>query len=178
MVDKDRVKKLLDKVYRLNYWFCNEMLTEEQHMAEFEDACKKATESGEPVIMISAASGNAQCMKNCMKDTVEVINFLRNKENLEYLEPWQLAGAEAMFRYGYINLQETIRRTSALVVKLDQAVGLSFMLDEAEKDTQTLETRNMPLSPFGVRQMVTTHAEIITTAAIMVTRMRSADLVL
>lgn len=29
MVDKDRVKKLLDKVYRLNYWFCNEMLTEE-----------------------------------------------------------------------------------------------------------------------------------------------------
>ena len=97
MVDKDRVKKLLDKVYRLNYWFCNEMLTEEQHMAEFEDACKKATESGEPVIMISAASGNAQCMKNCMKDTVEVINFLRNKENLEYLEPWQLAGAEAMF---------------------------------------------------------------------------------
>ena len=43
------------------------------------------------------------------------------------------------FQYGYINLQETIRRTSALVVKLDQAVGLSFMLDEAEKDTQALE---------------------------------------
>lgn len=43
------------------------------------------------------------------------------------------------FQYGYINLQETIRRTSALVVKLDQAVGLSFMLDEAEKDTQVLE---------------------------------------
>lgn len=73
------------------------MLTEEQHIAEFEDACKKATESGEPVIMISAAEGNAKCMKSCMKDTVEVINFLRNKENLEYLEPWQLAGAEAMF---------------------------------------------------------------------------------
>lgn len=68
MVDKDRVKKLLDKVYRLNYWFCNEMLIEEQHITEFEDACKKATESGEPVIMISAAEGNAKCMKSCMKD--------------------------------------------------------------------------------------------------------------
>ena len=32
MVDKDRIKKLLDKVYRLNYWFCNEMLIDEQHM--------------------------------------------------------------------------------------------------------------------------------------------------
>lgn len=42
MVDKDRIKKLLDKVYRLNYWFCNEMLIDEQHAAEFEEACKKA----------------------------------------------------------------------------------------------------------------------------------------
>ena len=55
MIDKDRIKKLLDKVYRLNYWFCNEMLIDEQHAAEFEEACKKANESGEPVIMVSAA---------------------------------------------------------------------------------------------------------------------------
>lgn len=61
MVDKDRIKKLLDKVYRLNYWFCNEMLVDEQHAAEFEEACKKANESGEPVIMVSAAEGNAKC---------------------------------------------------------------------------------------------------------------------
>lgn len=97
MANKDRVKQLLDKIYKLNYWFCNEMLTEEQHITEFEEACKKAGESSEPVIMISGATGNVQCMKDCMKDTVAVINFLRNKENLEYLEPWQLAGAEAMF---------------------------------------------------------------------------------
>lgn len=96
MVDKDRIKKLLDKVYRLNYWFCNEMLIDEQHAAEFEEACKKVKESDEPVVMVSAAEGNAKCMKSCMKETVAVLNFLRNKENWEYLEPWQLAGAEAM----------------------------------------------------------------------------------
>lgn len=33
---------------------------------------------------------------------------------------------------------------------------------------------NMPLLPFGVRQIVTTHAEITTTAAITVIRMKSA----
>ena len=87
MVDKDRIKKLLDKVYRLNYWFCNEMLIDEQHAAEFEEACKKANESGEPVIMVSAAEGNAKCMKSCMKDTVAILNFLRKEENWEYLEP-------------------------------------------------------------------------------------------
>lgn len=97
MANKDGVKQLLDKVYKLNYWFCNEMLMEEHHVAEFEEACKKASESSEPVIMISGATGNMQCMKNCMKDTVAVINFLRNKENLQYLESWQLAGVEAMF---------------------------------------------------------------------------------
>lgn len=97
MIDKDRIKKLLDKVYRLNYWFCNEMLIDEQHAAEFEEACKKANESGEPVVMVSAAEGNAKCMKSCMKDTVAVLNFLRKEENWEYLESWQMAGAEAMF---------------------------------------------------------------------------------
>lgn len=93
MVDKDRIKKLLNKVYRLNYWFCNEMLIDEQHAAEFEEACKKANESGEPVIMVSAAEGNAKCMKSCMKDTVAILNFLRKEENWEYLEPWQMDSA-------------------------------------------------------------------------------------
>lgn len=97
MVDQDRVKKLLDKVYKLNYWFCNEMFTAEQHVAEFEETCKKAKESDTPTIIVSGAAGNAKCMKNCMKDTVDIINFLHNKKNLEYLEPWQMAGAEAMF---------------------------------------------------------------------------------
>lgn len=47
--------------------------------------------------MVSAAEGNAKCMKSCMKDTVAILNFLRKEENWEYLEPWQMAGAEAMF---------------------------------------------------------------------------------
>lgn len=36
-------------------------------------------------------------LKSCMKDTVAILNFLRKEENWEYLEPWQMVGAEAMF---------------------------------------------------------------------------------
>lgn len=97
MTDKERVKKLTDKLYKLNYWFCNEMLEEERRVAEFEKACEKAKESGEPTIIVSGSAHNAECMKSCMKDTVEVINFLRNEENVEYLETWQVTGVEAIF---------------------------------------------------------------------------------
>lgn len=79
-----------------------------------------------------------------VQDQNEPLRVIRITRNLEDLQA-DLKEVEADvirydallgFQYGYINLQETIRRTSALVVKLDQAVGLSFMLDEAEKDTQ------------------------------------------
>lgn len=97
MVDNDRVKKLLEKLYKLNYWFCNEMMEDEAEVKEFEKACEEAKKTDSPVMIISAAPGNVKCMKGCMEDTVKVINFLRNKENQEYIEPWQMAGAEAMF---------------------------------------------------------------------------------
>ena len=77
-------------------------------------------------------------------EPLRVIHITRNLEDLQADLKEVETGViryDALlgFQYGYINLQETIRRTSALVVKLDQAVGLSFMLDEAEKDTQALE---------------------------------------
>lgn len=97
MVDNDRVKKLLERLYKLNYWFCNEMMENEAKVKEFEKACEEAKNSDSPVMVISGAPGNVECMKGCMEDTVKVINFLRNKDNLEYIEPWQMAGAEAMF---------------------------------------------------------------------------------
>ena len=79
MVDKSRLKEVVDKLYRYNYWFCNEMTKEEESLKEFEKACKEAERT-----------------KGCMEDTVKVINFLRNKEEQQYIEPWQLAGAEAI----------------------------------------------------------------------------------
>lgn len=96
MVDKSRVKAVVEKLYVYNYWFCNEMLKEETKVKEFEKACREAEGKKETVMIISGAPGNVACMKGCMEDTVQVINFLRNKENREYIEPWQLAGAEVI----------------------------------------------------------------------------------
>lgn len=96
MVDKNRVKAIVEKLYAYNYWFCNEMMKEEIKVKEFEKACKEAEGKKETVMIISGAPGNVACMKGCMEDTVQVINFLRNKENREHIEPWQLAGAEAI----------------------------------------------------------------------------------
>lgn len=97
MVEIARVKNLLGRLYELNYWFCNEMMKEEAKVEEFEKAIEEAKKSGNPSLIITGAPGNVRCMKGCMEDTVSIINFLRNKENVEYLEPWQMAGAEAMF---------------------------------------------------------------------------------
>lgn len=96
MVDKNRLKIVVDKLYYYNYWFCNEMMKEEENIKAFDKACKEAKRTGENVLVITGAPGNAKCMKGCMEDTVQLINFLRNKEEQEYIEPWQMAGAEAI----------------------------------------------------------------------------------
>lgn len=96
MVEKKRLKEIIDQLYRYNYWFCNEMMKHEEENKKFEKACEEAKENGESVCIVSAALGNAKCMKGCMEDTVKVINFLRNKEEQQYIESWQLAGAEAI----------------------------------------------------------------------------------
>lgn len=96
MVDKDRLKTIAEKLYRYNYWFCNEMMKEEENVKAFDKACEETKRTGENVMIVSGAAGNVKCMKGCMEDTVRVINFLRNKEEQQYIEPWQLAGAEAI----------------------------------------------------------------------------------
>lgn len=91
MVDKDRIKKLLDKVYRLNYWFCNEMLIDEQHAAEFEEACKKANESGEPVIMVSTAEGNAKCILGTLSGVANYDDLTVNGGTTDItIEPYEI----------------------------------------------------------------------------------------
>lgn len=96
MVDKNRLKEVVNQLYRYNYWFCNEMMKEEEHVKEFNKACEEAKKTGENVCIVTGAPGNVKCMKGCMEDTVKLINFLRNKEEQQYIEPWQLAGAEAI----------------------------------------------------------------------------------
>lgn len=96
MVDKNRLKAVVDQLCRYNYWFCNEMMTEEKHLKEFEKACEEAARIGENAMIVSGAPGNVKCMKGCMEDTVQVISFLKNKEKQQYIEPWQLVGAEAI----------------------------------------------------------------------------------
>lgn len=96
MVDKNRLKAVVDQLYYYNYWFCNEMMKEEEHLKEFEKVCEDAEHSEEKVMIVSGAPGNIKCMKGCVDDTVKVINFLRNKEEQQYIDPWQLVGAEAI----------------------------------------------------------------------------------
>ena len=82
-----------------------------------------------------------------VQDQNEPLRVIRLTRNLEDLQTG-LKEVEAnqdtyekliILNYRNDQLQKTIFDTSALVVKLDQAVGLSFMLDDAEKDTQALE---------------------------------------
>lgn len=96
MVEKNRLKAVVEKLYRYNYWFCNEMMKEEESLKVFDKACEEAKGSGENVILATGAPGNIQCMKGCMENTVKLINFLRTKEEQQYIEPWQLVGAEAI----------------------------------------------------------------------------------
>ena len=96
MVDKNRLKAVVEQLYRYNYWFCNEMMKEEENLKAFDRACEEAKRSGEDVMLATGAPGNIECMKGCMEDTVKVINFLCNNEEQQYVEPWQLAGAEAI----------------------------------------------------------------------------------
>lgn len=81
---------------------------------------------------------------NDQKEPLRVIRITKNvealQEDLDNVDKCvdkydKLLGSA----YAYASLQEHIKNTSALVVRLDQAVGLKFMLEEAEKDTQTLE---------------------------------------
>lgn len=92
----EKKRRALDRLYRLSFFFSNEMLKYEEKHKEFEKKCKEAEESGETVIIVSTSSNNAKCMKNCLQATNKVIDYLNKKENADYIELWQLDGVNAM----------------------------------------------------------------------------------
>lgn len=89
--------KVLKRIHRLTAWFAEEMLDQEEQgrkvREEFEKACAKETEK--QMLMVDCFTGNAECMKNCMKASVKAAKFIRDKEN--EVEDWQIAGINAMF---------------------------------------------------------------------------------
>jgi hypothetical protein len=95
-ISEDR-KKTVKRIYKLVYWFADEMLNEEdkeeKEAAEFERLNKE--EPDKLHIRVSAHSNNAKVMKDCMREARDAAEYLKNKEN--EIEEWQIAGINAMF---------------------------------------------------------------------------------
>ncbi|MDO4266411.1 MAG: hypothetical protein Q4C63_08145 [Eubacteriales bacterium] len=95
-LSEDR-QKAIKRLYKLVYWFVDEMLNEEdaevKEAAEFEKQCKE--EPDKLQYRVSAHSHNAEVMKDCMREARDAAEFLKNKEN--DIEEWQVAGINAMF---------------------------------------------------------------------------------
>lgn len=96
-MNKENRNALINRLGRLSYFFSKEMLKHEQEVKDFEDLCKKAEESGSQVVVVSGAENNRKVMRDCLKATNDCIDFLRKKDNYEYVEPWQEAGITAIF---------------------------------------------------------------------------------
>ena len=90
-------QKAIKRMYKLVYWFADEMLKEEdaekREAAEFERQCKE--EPDKPQFRVSAHNNNANVMKDCMREARDAAEFLRDREN--DIEEWQIAGINAMF---------------------------------------------------------------------------------
>lgn len=98
MASKERVQLILKNVCKLNYWFAKEMFECEEEMEKEKELIKQAEKRNDCVCVICVAEHNRDFMKDCLKDTVTIINYLCDKENVEYLEEWQIKGVEAMFQ--------------------------------------------------------------------------------
>ena len=98
MASKDRVQTILKNVCKLNYWFAKEMFECEEAMKKEKELIKQAEKRNDCVCVICVAEHNRDVMKGRLKDTVTIINYLCDKENVEYLEEWQIKGVEAMFQ--------------------------------------------------------------------------------
>lgn len=89
--------QVIRRIRRLTAWFAEEMIDQEEKgrkaKEEFEKAC--AEEPGKQMIMVDCSTGNAKCMKDCMKACIKADKYIRNKEN--EVDDWQLAGINAMF---------------------------------------------------------------------------------
>lgn len=98
MASKERVQLILKNVCKLNYWFAKEMLECEEKMEKEKELIKQAEKRNDCVCVICVAEHNRDIMKDCLKDTATIIDFLRDKENVKYLEEWQIKAVEAMFQ--------------------------------------------------------------------------------
>lgn len=98
MASKERVQLILKNVCKLNYWFATEMFECEEEMEKEKELIKQAEKRNDCVCVICVSEHNRDIMKDCLKDTVTIIDFLRDKENVKYLEEWQIKAVEAMFQ--------------------------------------------------------------------------------
>lgn len=98
MASKDRVQTILKNICKLNYWFAKEMFECEEAMKKEKELIKQAEKRNDCVCVICVAEHNRDVMKDCPKDTVTIIDFLRDEENVKYLEEWQIKSVEAMFQ--------------------------------------------------------------------------------
>lgn len=89
-------QKAIKRMYKLVYWFADEMLkeedAEEREAAAFKKACE--AEPNKQQIRVSAHDNNARVMKDCMREARDAAEFLRDKDN--DIEEWQIAGINAM----------------------------------------------------------------------------------
>lgn len=88
-------KKAIKRTEKLVYFFASFMLDEEAKRDEERETFEKAVAEGKQVMIVSCAENNIRCMHNCMKESVEVAKYLKNKE--VEIEEWQLAGINAMY---------------------------------------------------------------------------------
>lgn len=90
-------QKAIKRMYKLVYWFADEMFKyedmEAQEKAEIERRCKEAPD--EPIVLLCTSGRNAEVMKECMRETRDAADFLKNSKN--DIEEWQIAGINAMF---------------------------------------------------------------------------------
>lgn len=90
-------KKAMKRMYKLVYWFGDEMFKEEdkgkKEKEEFKRRCDENPK--EQIFMVSASENNVNVMKDCLRSSRDAAEFLRNKDN--FIEEWQLAGINSMF---------------------------------------------------------------------------------
>lgn len=93
----DERKKLAKRLQRVTFWFTGEYVKELANK-EKEDAAVKARQAepddGQIKCMVLTAENNAKVMLECIKELVQAVDILTDRE--EDVDDWMLAGITAM----------------------------------------------------------------------------------
>lgn len=93
----DERKKLAKRLQRVTFWFTGEYVKELANK-EKEDAAVKAMQTepddGQIKCMVLTAENNAKVMLGCIKELVQAVDILTDRE--EDVDDWMLAGITAM----------------------------------------------------------------------------------